>query len=81
MLEMYSDVLSNRKASIFVDQIFAKYDTDLNGTIDFKVRKLRVYSNSFYDQEFMLATNASEANTSEEKLRWAFRLYDKDSSG
>ena len=29
----------------------------------------------------MLATNVSEAHTTEEKLRWAFRLYDKDSSG
>ena len=36
---------------------------------------------SLCSQEFMLATNASEANTTEEKLRWAFRLYDKDSSG
>ena len=29
----------------------------------------------------MLATNVSEAESAEEKLRWAFRLYDKDSSG
>ena len=33
-------------------------------------------------QEFMLATNVSESEeAAEEKLRWAFRLYDKDSSG
>ena len=29
----------------------------------------------------MLATNMSEANNSEEKLRWAFKMYDKDGSG
>ena len=30
----------------------------------------------------MLATNVSESEeAAEEKLRWAFRLYDKDSSG
>ena len=29
----------------------------------------------------MLATIVSEENSSEEKLRWAFRMYDKDSSG
>ena len=32
-------------------------------------------------QEFMLATNTSESETAEEKLRWAFKVYDKDSSG
>ena len=33
-------------------------------------------------QEFMLATNVSESEeAAEEKLRWAFRLYDKASSG
>ena len=36
----------------------------------------------FIIQEFMLATNVSESEeAAEEKLRWAFRLYDKDSSG
>ena len=34
-----------------------------------------------YFQEFMLATNTSDSESAEEKLRWAFRLYDKDSSG
>ena len=29
----------------------------------------------------MLATNLSEAESTEAKLRMAFRLYDKDSSG
>ena len=29
----------------------------------------------------MLATNLSEAESTETKLRMAFRLYDKDSSG
>ena len=29
----------------------------------------------------MLATNISEAGNSEEKLRWAFKMYDKDGSG
>ena len=29
----------------------------------------------------MLATNTGDTESAEEKLRWAFRLYDKDSSG
>ena len=32
-------------------------------------------------KEFMLATNLSEANSPDDKLRMAFKMYDKDSSG
>ena len=38
MLEMYSSVLSVAKATMFVEQIFTKFDTDNDGTIDFKVQ-------------------------------------------
>ena len=34
---MYLAVLSEAKAKVFVDQIFAKFDTDNSGEIDFKV--------------------------------------------
>ena len=37
MLDMYSAVLSIAKANMFVEQIFAKFDTDKDGTIDFIV--------------------------------------------
>ena len=37
MMEMYLAVLSEAKAKVFVDQIFAKFDTDSSGEIDFKV--------------------------------------------
>merc|ERR1712106_1027797 len=67
MMEMYASVLPGKKAKVFVDQIFVKFDTDCSGTIDFK--------------EFMLATNMSEAGSPEEKLRWTFKMYDKDGSG
>ena len=33
------------------------------------------------EKEFMLATNLSEANGPDDKLRMAFKMYDKDSSG
>ena len=36
---------------------------------------------SFNPQEFVLATNLTTAGSAEEKLRWAFKLYDKDESG
>ena len=41
MMDMYSAVLSVQKATIFVEQIFKKFDSDLNGSIDFKVRSKR----------------------------------------
>ena len=37
---MYSSVLSVAKATMFVDTIFAKFDTDNDGFIDFKVKNL-----------------------------------------
>ena len=44
MMEMYSEVLSYSKALIFVEQIFAKFDTDNNGNIDFKVKMMKMFS-------------------------------------
>ena len=32
-------------------------------------------------QEFVLATNLSTCPSAKDKLRWAFKLYDKDESG
>ena len=89
MMEMYSSVLTGTKSRTFVDQIFQKFDSDNSGSIDFKVsisiswiqRTFKdllfcVYNNPWMCQEFMLATNMSEAGNSEEKLRWAFKMYD-----
>ena len=76
---------------MFVDQIFRIFDKDGNGSIDFKVTfstvileklpsvmvlttKQRFRASS---QEFMLATDMTASGTPEEKLRWAFKMYDK----
>ena len=37
MMDMYSSVLSIAKATMFVDEIFEKFDKDKDGTICFKV--------------------------------------------
>ena len=36
---------------------------------------------SCLSQEFMLATDMTSSGSPEEKLRWAFKMYDKDGSG
>ena len=38
VLEMYSMILPQKNALVFVDQIFRIFDKDGNGSIDFKVR-------------------------------------------
>lgn len=48
-------------------QIFKKYDTDKNGTINFK--------------EVLNTINVSSKGTSVEKLRYAFNIYDADGNG
>ena len=40
MMDMYASVLPGKKAKVFVDQIFVKFDSDCSGSIDFKVRKV-----------------------------------------
>ena len=37
LMDMYSGVLSKHKANNFIDEIFDKYDTDHDGSINFKV--------------------------------------------
>ena len=65
---------------VFVDQIFRIFDKDGNGSIDFKVIKLDVPDIGDL-QEFMMATDMTASGSPEEKLRWAFKMYDKDGSG
>ena len=86
-LKMYKMILPEKNAIVFVNHIFRIFDKDNNGYIDFKVRIL--YKISWYNikylyhllKEFMIATDMTTGGSVEERLRWAFKMYDQDGSG
>ena len=61
MLDMYTAILSIVKATMFVDQIFSRFDQDNSGTIDFKVSQtifiiqclVSTYDNSLQGASFL----------------------------
>ena len=54
-------------ADDFCSHIFRTFDKDKNGFVDFK--------------EFLLTINVTSTGTADEKLKWAFKMYDIDDDG
>ena len=87
IIDMYGMIIPRKNASILVDHIFRVFDKDSNGFIDFRVNwkknsAVDISSEILCWQEFMIATDmTSSCGTSDEKLRWAFKMYDEDGSG
>ena len=65
--DMYKMFSPNGNAEKFSRHVFRTFDTDQNGYIDFV--------------EFLLAINITSSDSPEEKLKWAFKLYDVDGDG
>ena len=76
-------VMPQQNAEAFVNQMFKVYDKDGNGLLDFQVilKYFELICLPFILQEFMLLSDSTVSASLEEKLRWAFKIYDKDMSG
>ena len=66
-VSLYSKMFERGNADKFSENVFRTFDTNKNGTIDFR--------------EFMLALHVTSSGQPEEKMSWAFRLFDVDGSG
>ena len=87
VVSLYSWVMPEQNAEMFVDQIFRAFDRDNNGSLDFHVGAF--WHQHYTDlnlaflsaQEFLKLTEFTEKGSIKDKLSWAFKVYDKDMSG
>ncbi|PAA73150.1 hypothetical protein BOX15_Mlig017742g1 [Macrostomum lignano] len=66
-IEVYSGFFPDGNADEFCTHVFRTFDKDNSGKIDFK--------------EFLLAINITSGGKPQEKLEWAFQMYDIDGNG
>lgn len=66
-IEVYSGFFPDGNAEEFCTHVFRTFDKDNSGKIDFK--------------EFLLAINITSGGKPEEKLEWAFQMYDINGNG
>jgi Ca2+-binding EF-hand superfamily protein len=65
--DVYIQHFPNGDATKFAEHVFRTFDRDVNHKLDFR--------------EFLTAVSITAKGGPEERLRWAFRMYDIDESG
>lgn len=61
-LQVYSEFFPGGNPEVFCEHVFRTFDSDNSNKIDFK--------------EFLLAINITSSGKPEQKLNWAFSMYD-----
>lgn len=64
---IYVDLFPNGDADLFAENAFRLFDVNNDEVIDFR--------------EFITALSVTRRGTIDERLRWVFNVYDKDSNG